>query len=212
MIVAALGTAWTGGWAFAIFWIAAGAAIIWEWQRMVRAAGPPAPVWLAAGIPYALLTAAAAIAIRSSPDFGLVAILWLFATVWITDIAAYFAGRLIGGPKLWPAVSPKKTWSGAIGGVIGGALTGAALLKLIYVPVGPGIILFGIAIAVSAEAGDLFESWMKRHFGVKDSSNLIPGHGGVMDRLDGFSFAVILAAAVGWLKASDDIARGIIIW
>lgn len=149
--------------------------------------------WSAGGFAYAAPIALVPIALREQPQFGLPAILWIFAVVWTTDIAAYFGGRSIGGPKLWPAVSPKKTWSGCICGLVGGVLAGWAVTALAAgqgapVALAPGSVLIVSALAsLASQAGDLAESAMKRGFGVKDSGQLIPGHGGAMDRLDGFA-------------------------
>ena len=160
----------------------------------VVAAASPAPLrlWAAAGVLYAAVIAIVPIDLRSSPAHGFVAVLWLFAVVWLTDIGAYFAGRAIGGPKLWPAVSPKKTWAGFIGGVIAGTLTAVLIVQTARYGFGIGWFSDGSLIAVSvvgaivSQGGDLLESALKRKFHVKDSSHLIPGHGGFMDRLDSF--------------------------
>ena len=145
---------------------------------------------------------------------GLVVVAMLFAVVWGTDIFAYFGGRLIGGPKLWPAVSAGKTWSGTITGVVSGAALGLAAARA---GVGEGLALAPmfltcLAMAAVSQAGDLFESAIKRRYGVKDSSNLIPGHGGVMDRLDGFTFAVIFTAGLGLVRAGSSVAGGVFFW
>jgi phosphatidate cytidylyltransferase len=151
---------------------------------------------------------------------GFVALLFVLAVVWATDIGGYFAGRGIGGPKLWPTVSPKKTWAGAIGGFT--ASLAVALLVAIFDPhrgdpalalrTGPLLALAAV-LSIAAQFGDLFESAVKRRFGVKDSSHLIPGHGGLMDRLDGFIAAIVLAAILGVLRGgADGIARGLMIW
>jgi phosphatidate cytidylyltransferase len=129
----------------------------------------------------------------------------MFAVVWTTDIAAYFTGRRLGGPKLWPRVSPKKTWSGFIGGVVVGTLAGllVTVLGQRFGWTAPGsliLVTLGSAVAaVASQLGDLGESAMKRRFDVKDSSHLIPGHGGVMDRLDGF-WAVAVLVGLGFLS------------
>ena len=132
-----------------------------------------------------------------------------------TDIMAYFGGRLVGGPKLWPRVSPGKTWSGAVIGAAMGALLGA-VVGLFVAPSGARLIpilLLGLAAAIVEELGDLFESAIKRRFGAKDSSHLIPGHGGMMDRLDGFVAAATFAALVAWARSSGDwIAGGLFQW
>ena len=155
-------------------------------------AGNERRVWTGAGVLYAAVIAIVPTDLRGDVAHGLVAILWLFATVWISDVLAYFSGRAFGGPKLWPAVSPKKTWSGAIGGFVGG-VTGA--LCLVYGMAslfgfgwyhGVTLVILTLMGAIISQAGDLSESALKRYFNVKDSGHLIPGHGGVMDRLDSF--------------------------
>ena len=149
--------------------------------------------------------------LRISPSFGLAAILWLFAVVWGTDVAAYFAGRLIRGPRLWPSVSPGKTWSGAIVGAFGGAVLG--LLLAGWTNHLAALFWLGLAAAIVSEFGDLFESALKRRFGVKDSSGLIPGHGGLMDRLDGFVAASLFAALFAGLNSRGSfIAGGLFQW
>ncbi len=167
--------------------------------------------WAAAGALYAGALVACVVLLRISPFFGLAAILWLFAVVWGTDIAAYFAGRLIGGPRLWPSVSPGKTWAGAIVGALGGAVLG--LLLAGWTNHLAALFWLGLAAAIVSELGDLFESALKRRFGVKDSSGLIPGHGGLMDRLDGFVAASLFAAVVAGLNPRGSfIAGGLFQW
>ncbi|MCC2096723.1 MAG: phosphatidate cytidylyltransferase, partial [Hyphomicrobiales bacterium] len=139
-----------------------------------------------------------------------------FAIVWGTDMFAYFVGRSVGGPKLWARVSPSKTWSGFIGGVLGGAVAGTVLIVL-WLPATrahwPGLFAFALLLAVLSQGGDLFESSLKRRYGIKDSSNLIPGHGGVLDRLDGFTVAVVCAALVGALRGGQiNVAHGLFVW
>lgn len=151
---------------------------------------------LAAGIAYALIFALVTPILREHPTLGLALIVWTFAVVWLTDTAAYFAGRTLGGPKLMPRVSPKKTWSGAIGGTLAGTLGGFAVWSATPEAAGLGWLpaLLGSAMAsIASQAGDLFESAMKRRFGAKDSSRLIPGHGGFLDRLDGYWSVLVLA-------------------
>jgi len=168
-------------------------------------------IWAGSGALYAGALAFSVCLLRASQPFGLAAVAMLFAIVWGTDIFAYFGGRLIGGPKLWPAVSAGKTWAGTITGVVSGAALGLAAARL---GVGESLALlptFLICLVTGAvsQAGDLFESAIKRRYGVKDSSNLIPGHGGVMDRLDGFTFAVIFAAGLGLVRAGPSVAGGL---
>lgn len=258
MAALALGTAWAGGWSFALLWGAVAVVVLFEWVRMaghgtpaqavaaawapaflaaslllaspgaagilgaaggaawtvvaalalvavpltLRATTPEGRPWVLAGIAYAAVLALAPAALRGAPGGGLPAILWLFATVWATDIAAYFGGRFIGGPKLMPSVSPKKTWAGFLSGVFAAMLAGVAIVW-VSTPDGRLLGLGGVALAVFtlataalSQGGDLGESWLKRRFDAKDSGALIPGHGGVMDRVDGFWAAALLAGLV----------------
>lgn len=131
---------------------------------------------------------------------GLLTVLWIVATVVMSDVLGYFAGRRFGGPKFWPAISPNKTWSGTIAGWIGAVLL--AVMLVMAGLAGPGVILLAPLLAVFGQAGDIAESWLKRRVGVKDSSGLIPGHGGIMDRFDAMSSALIaglLAMGLGLL-------------
>ena len=174
-------------------------------------ASPPARGWAAAGALYAGALAVSLAFLRVSPHYGLAAVLWLFAVVWGADIAAYFAGRLIGGPRLWPSVSPGKTWSGAVVGALAGAAFG--LLLSAWSNRVDRLFWLGLATAVISELGDLFESALKRRFGVKNSSNLIPGHGGLMDRLDAFVAASVFGALVAAFNTKGSfIASGLFQW
>lgn len=259
MVALALGSAWLGGHLFALFWMIAGFAVFWEWQRMVGGAqeryrlivgglalavaaqlsltlradiavlvvlvsavivallaGREKALWAGPGLVYAGALVISVCVLRSSFFEGLTSILWAFAVVWGTDVMAYFGGRLIGGPKLWSRISPGKTWSGLICGVVCGAGLGVSVVQywrtageINLLPV----FLVGILAGLAAQGGDLFESGMKRHFGVKDSSQLIPGHGGAMDRLDGFIVAVTLAAIIGLARNGFYApARGLLVW
>jgi phosphatidate cytidylyltransferase len=257
MIASALGALYAGGDLFVLFWLSAGVAVNWEWQRLIGGerlevrygaggatvaaaaalghlslplyaflvilagaigvaalADAPRRLWAGAGVLYASALVFSVCVLRTSEPYGLAAIAMLFAIVWGTDIFAYFGGRLIGGPKLWPAVSAGKTWSGTLTGVFSGAALGLAAARM---GAGEGLALaptFLICLVVAAvsQAGDLFESSIKRRYGVKDSSQLIPGHGGVMDRLDGFTFAVIFAASLGLVRAGASVAAGLFFW
>ena len=178
---------------------------------------PLAPVqhrgWVAGGVPYAGAIGIAPIVLRSDSEDGFLAVVFLFAIVWATDVAAYFLGRLIGGPKLLPKVSPKKTWSGAISGLAAAVLAGIAVAKMAGLSGLLSIALVAAILSFVAQAGDLFESQLKRKFGAKDSGHLIPGHGGLMDRLDGFVFAAAVAALIGILRGGLDApARGLLVW
>jgi phosphatidate cytidylyltransferase len=170
-------------------------------------------MWAAAGVLYAAALLIACVLLRADAEFGFVAIIFLFGIVWATDICGYFVGRAVGGPKLMPAVSPKKTWSGALGGALGAV--GAAVAIASYAYRANLLAVAGIALLLSAasQAGDLFESAVKRRFGVKDASHVIPGHGGVMDRLDGFLVAATVAACIGIARGGlDASARGLLVW
>ncbi|MBB4569663.1 phosphatidate cytidylyltransferase [Rhizobium leucaenae] len=149
--------------------------------------------WLPGGIFYAGLTAIALAEIRDDDLRGFVLMLFIFATVWATDIFAYFVGRAIGGAKLAPRISPGKTWSGAIGGAIAAVIAGTAVVWSFFSADGLWIPALTLVLSICSQIGDLFESFIKRRFGVKDSSHLIPGHGGVMDRVDGLIFACFAA-------------------
>jgi len=170
-------------------------------------------VWTAAGIPYAGLLGMAPIVLRNDDEYGFLAIAFLFAVVWATDIVAYFVGRAVGGPKLAPRISPKKTWSGAVGGTIAAIAAALLVAVLAGLPNLPALGLIAAATSALAQGGDLFESALKRRFGAKDSSHLIPGHGGLMDRLDGFVAAAILATLIGLIHGGvDEPARGLLVW
>jgi phosphatidate cytidylyltransferase len=177
-------------------------------------AGPSRRLWAFVGLIYAGALVVSVCALRDSPDVGLLAVAWLFALVWGADVFAYFGGRMIGGPKLWPRVSAGKTWSGTITGVLSGALLGLAVVH--FGGAGPTkslpIFLASLGAAALAQVGDLCESMVKRRFGVKDSSQLIPGHGGVMDRLDGFIFASLFAALLGAFRGLSSTAAGVFSW
>ncbi|MDX6751035.1 phosphatidate cytidylyltransferase [Geminicoccaceae bacterium 1502E] len=154
--------------------------------------------WAAGGVLYVGVPAFCLIWLRLG-ETGLGAVLWLFLVVWSTDIAAYAAGRSIGGPKLAPRISPGKTWAGLVGGMAGAALAGG-LASGLWDAAPAAAAAAGALLAVVAQAGDLFESFLKRRVGLKDSGSLIPGHGGILDRVDGLLtatpvFALILLAS-----------------
>jgi phosphatidate cytidylyltransferase len=238
MVALALGAAYWGGWPFALFWLAAGLAMMVEWTDMtdiqprrlvqtvfglglaaltllylsgaslvlggaiglaflvlgaVLAKGSQGKkIWAASGFAYAAVIVLVPPMVRAYPDIGLLGLIWMFAVVWTTDIAAYFTGRTLGGPKLCPAISPKKTWSGFLGGLFAAAFAGFLVASIgrrmgVDHSFGPwSVIAFSMVASVASQIGDLGESALKRHCDIKDSSHLIPGHGGVMDRLDGF--------------------------
>jgi phosphatidate cytidylyltransferase len=169
-------------------------------------------LWSAGGLLYAGAAQVASVLVRADPVSGRAALMLILLTVWATDIAAYFAGRRLGGPKLWPRVSPKKTWAGAIGGFAASLAVVAGFFVVGQGKAGP-LLLVGAGLSIASQLGDLFESAIKRRFGVKDSSHLIPGHGGLMDRLDGLVAAVVAAAVFGFLRGGvDGVGRGLMIW
>lgn len=145
--------------------------------------------WNPAGLVYAGLTGVSLAEIRGDDFTGFIAMIFVFAVVWGTDIAAYFTGRAIGGRKLAPSISPGKTWSGAIGGAVAAMICGSLAVLTYLKNVSLWIVSLALILSVFSQIGDLFESFMKRRYKVKDSSHLIPGHGGVMDRIDGLVFA-----------------------
>jgi phosphatidate cytidylyltransferase len=161
--------------------------------------------WLPGGIVYAGLSGISLAAIRGDNQAGFVATLFIFAVVWGTDILAYFVGRAIGGPKLAPRISPGKTWSGAIGGTVAGVAASGLLTLGVFSRLSLWTMALAFLLSVASQIGDLFESFIKRRFGVKDSSHLIPGHGGVMDRVDGLVFACF---AVFLLTLVDTAMKG----
>ena len=214
----AIGIAWLGGWPFVLFWTLAACIVLWEWTRLVTRSPGTASytdfiLWMIAGLLYAGVIALAPVILRRDPALGFVAIVFLFAVVWVTDIAAYFAGRALGGPKLWVAVSPNKTWSGALGGTLGGVIAALLVVKAAGLVIAPMLVLVALVLSIASQAGDLLESALKRQFGAKDAGALIPGHGGLMDRLDGFLTAVLAAVMVGLLREGfDGSARGLLVW
>lgn len=168
--------------------------------------------WAATGFFYAAAAETASILVRRDPVDGFAALILILLVVWVTDIGGYFAGRGIGGPKLWPRVSPNKTWAGAIGGFVASLIVAAGFAAWGLGKTGP-LLLLAAALSIASQLGDLFESGVKRRFGVKDSSHIIPGHGGLLDRLDGFVAAIVLAAILGFLRhGADGVGRGLMVW
>lgn len=168
--------------------------------------------WAMLGFAYAAAALFAALLVRSSDATGFHALVFVFLVVWITDSLGYFVGRGVGGPKLWPRVSPNKTWAGALGGFFGSLAVAAALAAFGFVGWLPALALGGL-LSIASQLGDLLESAVKRRFGVKDSSQLIPGHGGLLDRLDGFVAAIVVAALIGlWRGGFDGVGQGVMVW
>lgn len=162
--------------------------------------------------PYLVLSLVALIWLRNDPEWGLEVVLWLLVTVWAIDICAYFAGRFIGGPKLAPRISPKKTWAGLVGGMAGAATVG--VVTSLWIGMGSPVLLalVGIGMTVVEQAGDFLESALKRRAGVKDSGTLIPGHGGILDRVDGLVTVAVGAALLALLHNAVHPGAGVLIW
>lgn len=170
---------------------------LWAWEALIRRSG-----WGALGLAYVLLPFFALVHLRGSSAEGFHLILLLFACVWGADTMAYFTGRAIGGPKLAPAISPGKTWSGFFGGLIGGVLIAWGVMAVIGYSMLPMFFAVAAILVLFSQIGDLFESALKRRFGVKDSGTIIPGHGGVLDRIDGLVFSAVIAWILAmWLSS-----------
>lgn len=190
LIAIALLTAVAGGNLFALFVAAIATAMFYEWTRIVRGWGA---AWTVGGFVYALVPALALLWIRERDAQGLDLLVWAFIVTWSTDIGAYFAGRRFGRRKLAPTISPGKTVEGLYGGVAAATLLGGAWA--LATGLGVALLVLAPVLALAAQAGDLFESSMKRRAGVKDSGTWLPGHGGVLDRLDGLVPVAVLTAA-----------------
>jgi phosphatidate cytidylyltransferase len=197
MILVALTAEWFGGTIFAVFVAAIATLMYYEWSRLVRGWGA---AWQVGGFFYALIPALALLWVRERAgqplaDKGFALVLWVFIVTWAADIGAFFAGRTFGGPKLAPKISPNKTVAGLIGGVAAATLLGG--IWAVFSQLHWGWLVLAPLFALAAVMGDLFESGLKRRAGVKDSGAIIPGHGGVLDRLDGLvPVAVLTGGAV----------------
>lgn len=178
----------------------------------VMLVSPAQRLWSAAGFAYAAAAEVASVLVRIDRADGFVALMLVLLVVWVTDIGGYVAGRGIGGPKLWPKVSPGKTWAGAIGGFVASLMVAPGFVAFGLGKTAPVLVL-GAVLSIASQLGDLFESAVKRRFGVKDSSHIIPGHGGLLDRLDGFIAAIVMAAILGFLRGgADGVGRGLMVW
>ncbi len=182
------------GWGIAVFGLAA--MTLYGAVQDIRRGHRGAGAWASLGAFYIGIAALAFVALRGVEPYGFLSILWAALVVIGADVGGYFAGRVIGGPKLWPAISPKKTWAGLGGGIVlafllGGLFSWGTTGTYFY-----QVCAVSVVAALLAQGGDLAESALKRHFGVKDAGSLIPGHGGVLDRLDGHMVAVLVAAVV----------------
>ena len=178
-----------------------------------RLSGRVVSLWSLVGVPYVAVSAAALMVLRADPAWGLQAVLWVLMVVWVADTGAYFAGRIIGGPKLAPSISPRKTWAGLAGALAGGGLAAFAVAAWLGLARLWPLVLLGAILALIEQAGDLFESALKRSAGVKDSGALIPGHGGVLDRVDGLVAAAVAAAVIGAVHGEGGpAAAGLLLW
>jgi phosphatidate cytidylyltransferase len=181
------------------------------WPRRFPARNPL--VWGACGIVYAGVAFLGPALIRRDAAWGFIGVAFVAVTVWATDIFAYAVGRTCGGPLLWPRISPKKTWAGAVGGALGGVAAGTSVAYASGVDKLVAVGVVALLLSVLTQAGDLFESAVKRRFGAKDAGSLIPGHGGLMDRLDGFLVAALVALLIGILRQGPDApAQGLLVW
>lgn len=212
MMTVAIGAIWLGGYAFMALILLVGLGVYWEFAKLALAFARNMPariIWLVGGLVYVGL-ACFTLLLFSAPFFGMTPTIMLIAGVIGTDVGAYFAGRTMGGPKIAPRISPSKTWSGLLGGMVGAGLMMIAIQTAmfafrggnagdgdVYLTYGwPRLALAGAALAVVAQIGDFFESWMKRRAGVKDSGRLIPGHGGLFDRTDGLIAVAFVAGLI----------------
>jgi phosphatidate cytidylyltransferase len=187
------------------------AGVMAAWPRRFPARNPL--VWGSCGIVYAGIAFLGPALLRRDAAWGFVAVLFVALTVWATDIFAYAVGRIVGGPLLWPRISPNKTWAGAVGGVVGGVAAGTSVAYASGVDKLVAVGVVALLLSVLTQAGDLFESAVKRRFGAKDAGSLIPGHGGLMDRLDGFLVAALVALLIGILRQGPDApAQGLLVW
>ena len=189
MILVAVAAALFGGYYFAVLVAAAATVMYYEWMRITRGWGAG---WSVGGFIYALVPALALLWVRDRADHGLALVLWIFIVTWATDMGAYFIGRAFGRTKLAPSISPGKTVEGLYGGMAGAAIFGA--VWVLYADLSRTLLVLAPLFALAAQGGDLFESWMKRRAGVKDSGDWLPGHGGLLDRLDGLVPVAILTA------------------
>jgi phosphatidate cytidylyltransferase len=209
MLVLAGGALWLGGWFWTAFVVLLACGVVWEWNKLIERFGMSGlgeTLWFFGGVVYVGGAGIAMLVVRNGRQVlpfdplalgysPLAVLVGFILPVVAVDVGAYFAGRAIGGPKIAPKISPSKTWAGLAGGALLAGMVGVAVE---LADIGPGAmpgsnaltlasaVLGGVLIAVIAQSGDFFESWMKRRAGVKDSGSLIPGHGGLFDRLDGF--------------------------
>jgi phosphatidate cytidylyltransferase len=211
----ALALIWLGGIAFAVLVGAAAFGLAIEWLMLCRlpSAQRGGVKLRIGGLAYVALAAVALLYLRSDPVAGRANLLFLVLIVWAGDVGAYMIGRMLGGPRIAPRISPGKTWSGALGGLVAAIAVGVAGAHFIIDPDASRwdatwqAALVGAGLGIVAQAGDLLESFVKRRLGVKDSSHLIPGHGGLFDRLD-----AILSSAVAAALLAFALGRGVVLW
>lgn len=195
LVMVALGFAQTRSFALGIVFIILSSFIVFTAVSRKDVKKRLGVAWIVAGLPYVTFCGVSLLYLRNIEEVGRTLTFFLMLSVWATDIGAFIAGRLIGGPKLLPEVSPNKTWAGLIGGAMAAAVTGGVFISVSYPGNTVTFSLIAVLLAIVSQAGDLFESYVKRRSGVKDSGNLIPGHGGVLDRIDGLIFASVFFAA-----------------
>ncbi len=207
----ALLAVWAGGLVFVALIALSAVLLAAEWLGLTAQvmSVPGRLGMLAAGVPYLGCAAVALVWLRGRPDVGLRDTLFLIAAVWGSDIGAFAIGRLVGGPRMAPAISPGKTWSGAVGGLVAAAIAGVVVVWWSGDVVEAGVVIAALALAVAAQCGDLLESAIKRALGVKDSGGLIPGHGGVLDRLDGMLIAAPVAAVLAMAAGQGQVVWGV---
>jgi len=178
---------------FSTLVVVGGFILAWEWSKMCH----NKPLWLLFGAVYIIVPCWALVHLRSDEVAGLETMIWLFVVVWAMDTGGYAFGVTIGGPKLSPKISPNKTWAGMIGGTLMAAIAGGVCAKLLGYDNLVLICSVSAAIGIVSQIGDLVESSLKRHFDVKDSGSIMPGHGGLFDRVDGLMFAAVAVALLG---------------
>lgn len=199
----ALATVHIGGMLYLVLIAVMGLILAYEWASMVGRR----VTWMLLGAVYVSFSIWALWQLRLDPEWGAMTLYWLFAVVWGADTGGYIFGMTLGGPKLAPAISPNKTWSGFVGGTTLGAIAGWGVVGLFREDVGYEVVVFSALLAVVSQVGDLFESWIKRRFGVKDSGAIIPGHGGLFDRVDG-----LVAVALALVLINMSMRSNVLVW
>lgn len=193
---------WVGGALFDALLVAASVIMAFEWCHIISKNTAldekKTRYWMLGGVAYVTISIVSLMYLRQLED-GFMAVLGLFIMIWVVDISAFISGKIIGGPKIWPQISPNKTWAGLVGAMLGAAMVNIVIGLFFSSSVIP-LFIMGAIIAVIAQTGDFFESWVKRQFQVKDSGALIPGHGGLLDRVDGLTTAAPVLALMAWLN------------